>query len=232
MLATSRSLLVPGLMFTLALAACARPAPVAKMASSPAEWCLADDIPTSSEAVKPRSSCILQRGECHAACNSGDLKACIEVAYALERGAEEEQKLAMDYYARACRGGELNGCTNYGANKRLGKGRSRVDPACTTRIFERACAGREPWGCGMYGMALLTAEGVARDVPRARSVLQEACLRDRAFPCAVLADALREGAFGAPDARKADALDKIACESGIESSCSDEAPSPVATPQL
>ncbi len=111
---------------------------------------------------------------CERACDAGGAPACVTAGNMDAVTDHPDRGKELRLYERACRLGNVLGCTNYGATVRL----QRHDPsslACAARLFGLACAASEAEGCAMAGAAYARGEGVPQDRSRALEALLRGC---------------------------------------------------------
>lgn len=119
-------------------------------------------------------ACIWTDGNaCLKRCESGDASAC----YWLGRDllVREQPQSAGVLLSRACRLGAVPACTNRAIEQFARDERSAASLRCAYLSVEKTCALGDAWGCAMQGGLLRTGNGVARDLDKARAVLEKAC---------------------------------------------------------
>lgn len=119
-------------------------------------------------------ACIWTDGSaCLKRCESGDASAC----YWLGRDllVREQPQSAGMLLSRACRLGAVPACTNRAIEQFARDEQSAASRRCTYLSVEKTCALGDAWGCAMQGGLLRKGSGVARDLDKARDVLEKAC---------------------------------------------------------
>ena len=201
----------------LAAAACggSPPSPPPAPPAPAGPPCLADRIPDPIPDQERPIVCRGAEGSCRSWCEAGRATACVSLAYLLDGDdSAEAERLAL--YTRACELGDLNGCTNAGAELLY---RSDEDAPCAARLHRAACEGGEAWGCGMWGRELADGLGVPADLERAKRVLAKACEELGSFSCRVLGEMLADGRFGEGHEAAARGAVARACETGDDAAC-------------
>ena len=158
---------------------------------------------------------------CREACTNGDEASCLAAAYAIE-AAEGPREEISALYARACRLGRANACTNYAAGIWV-RDHSEEQAECALRIFTKACAASEKFACGMVARVLLEGPDDPELRARAQEDLESACSGLGGFPCRVLAKHLEAGDFGSVEPGRVSALLAEACDGGDPDACGEPA---------
>ena len=182
--------------------------------------CLADEI-GPLRAGGGITDCAESTAACKDACAKGDDASCLGAAYAIESD-ETRRPEVVDLYARGCRLGRANACTNYGAGI-WARDHTDEQLECALRLFTKACAARGKFACGMVARVLMEGPADPALRERARGDLEAACAELGGFSCRVLAKHLEAGDFGSyPPDRIATLLER-ACASGDPDACGDPA---------
>ncbi len=142
------------------------------------------------------------------ACDAGDAISCGRLGNAYLRAESVAHDLARaeKLHQKACGLGLAASCTNWGA---LVATRS---PAQAFAIYEKSCAAGDNTGCYDEGRALLTGEGVAKDLVRAARLLLGACERGHPSGCSLTGRAYMLGEGFPKDEAKAATYLTRACE--------------------
>jgi len=134
-----------------------------------------------------------------------DQKACLEVG----ETASEDEKVAAAIVAfeRACNFGAGSGC--YRAATQEG-----IDAARGTKLMMKACELKWPEGCAETGVAYYTAEGVVKDLEKARVFALQACELGSATGCRNAGVIYRDGVGVAKDPMLTRKYARLACDLG------------------
>lgn len=162
---------------------------------------------------------------CEQACDRGSAGAC--VAAGIKRHASlGGSGLALRDFARACRLGNVLGCTNYGATLLLGE-RDPQASACAARLFSLACDHSEANGCAMLGWAYIRGEGVPRDREKALGALLRGCRPSLThtggvvMACQQLIELMQASHSADPLVKRViQRAHRIACNAGSSADCS------------
>ncbi|HEY1136652.1 MAG TPA: hypothetical protein VGE64_04085 [Xanthomonadaceae bacterium] len=136
--------------------------------------CPVDLLGNTPQAVIGDDACIWTDGSaCLKRCESGDANAC----YGLGRDllVREQPQSAGMLLSRACRLGVVPACTNRAIEQFGRDQQSAVTQRCAYLSVEKTCTLGDAWGCAMQGSFLRKGNGVARDLDKARAVLEKAC---------------------------------------------------------
>ena len=66
------------------------------------------------------------------------------------RGAEKSESIALEYFRKACNGGDIDGCLNAGKYFEEGE-EVRKDLFKAVEFYYKACEGKEPYACMVLG---------------------------------------------------------------------------------
>ena len=143
------------------------------------------------------------------ACDAGNARGCqtLGTLYQNGEGVATDPKRAFDLFARACSGGDPNGCFDEGWTYVKDAVASSAQLAAP--LFRQACDGGVAEGCGMLGQFLVKgAIGSAPDQTRGLVLLDRACHGGHQAACAMAVDvraAVDPGAAPTPAAAPASA---------------------------
>lgn len=146
-------------------------------------------------------------------CDRGDLRGCLNVAFAHEfgRGAELNLPKAMELYQKVCDAGDQGGCAGVANMLFYGEGVQK-DPARAIPLLTQACNASIPSACNTLGYALETAQGIAQDLVRAADLYEKACNARYAPACGNLGLLYRYEKGKPRDNARAASLFKQACD--------------------
>jgi TPR repeat protein len=154
------------------------------------------------------------------ACFAGDATGCRRLGHL----TESDPKQAATLYEQACNGGDTAACADRGA---LLEGTAPADEEGAAALYDKACAAGAALGCAYRGFMFMTGRGGTRDAPRgaqglrgALPALDRACGQGDAPAC--VARVAAGELLGAGDrAGDAGALDRAACDRGLQLGCVD-----------
>jgi serine/threonine-protein kinase len=156
------------------------------------------------------------------ACDSGELRACVELAQLFERGTGVARDLsrAAALYERGCGRGNGTACLRAGLLHRDGEGAVRNQPE-SLQWFQRACDAGAREGCFNLGLAYARGTAVASDESKAASLYQQAC--DAGLPpaCDALGRAYQDARGVVQNNALARSLFERACNAGGMPACVD-----------
>lgn len=134
-----------------------------------------------------------------------DQQACLDIG---ETASDDNNvAAAIAAFERACNFGAGNGC--YRAAVQEG-----VAPAQTARLMAKACELKWPEGCAETGVAYYKAEGVTKDLEKARTFAIQACNLKSATGCRNAAVIYRDGIGIAKDELLTRTYAILACDLG------------------
>ena len=89
-----------------------------------------------------------------AGCAANDARSCLKAGaiYQLGKTATPDLDKALEYYNKACQGGEKEGCTAAGGIY------LNSDPQKVRELFNKACEQNDGYSCGMIGSILIEAK--------------------------------------------------------------------------
>lgn len=124
------------------------------------------------------------------ACRLGSKEGCTMLsgwAYTFLRppSGEADVPRAVTLYREACTGGEPEACFAMGRLSGEGGYEPLRDPDRSARYFASACEGGHADGCAVLAMLTATGNGVAKNVPAARTLAQRTCEAGSAEGCGV-----------------------------------------------
>jgi TPR repeat protein/tRNA A-37 threonylcarbamoyl transferase component Bud32 len=132
---------------------------------------------------------------CRVACDVEPARYCVnygdQLAAHLKASSRDE---AMASYKKACDADGSAGCGKLGALQELVN-----DAPSAVASYTKACENKHPRGCARLGHMLERGRGVARDLSRARTLLDAACAEDPSS-CALLASNMQGRPLPRPDA--------------------------------
>ncbi len=204
------------------------PAPSASSAKPAIAACAAPAGAISG--LEPDDAC----GDAHAcerACDAGGAPACVTAGNMDAESDHPDRGKELRLYERACRLGNVLGCTNYGATVRL-EHRDPVSLACAARLFALACAAGEAEGCAMAGAAYARGEGVPQDRSRALQALLRGCDGALDHPdgvataCEYLVGVLQNAPSSPLVSKAIDRATRIGCRAGSSKLCAAPGPTP------
>lgn len=180
--------------------------------------CIVDDLPirwSDSESNDRCNAGILE--VCLELCEEGDGRSCAVAGYLAERGDDGH---ARHLYARGCRLGDLNACTNWAAGIHSDFHGDYELVSCARQIFERTCESGDHYGCGMYASTLVHGDGLEAPEPEtARGLLESSCATLGGFSCDMLARLIDDGALIEQRDGEAEATRRRACDTGYAPAC-------------
>ncbi|MBI4957166.1 MAG: sel1 repeat family protein [Myxococcales bacterium] len=154
------------------------------------------------------------------ACDAANALGCRNLAISRENGAgvKKDAGAALVAYERACSLGDAESCEEAGVAHTKGLGTER-DPKKAGPLFDKACKASVKHACGNFGYILAQSE-LADEVARGQTLLEEACGRDEAGPCANLGILLGKGKLkGDDDGKKRAGFYDKACRLGNAAAC-------------
>ena len=130
--------------------------------------------------------------------------ACLEEGDRLYKAGAKSA--ACVFYEKACRAGDLGGCTESGVCITDGFGPAGATPADAANRFQRACDGYRDVACGLLGF-----ERMKTDPAGSVALHQKGCDAELAGSCLVLARFYRAGKVLPPDENSAQSYYSRAC---------------------
>jgi TPR repeat protein len=90
-------------------------------------------------------------------CDSGDARACFNLAFMYEFGEDVKQDTikAIELYTKSCDAGYAGGCLVLGSTYHFGKGVEK-DLLKAKRLYSKACDGGNDRGCRKYSVLKVT----------------------------------------------------------------------------
>lgn len=152
------------------------------------------------------------------ACEAGNALRCAEMGerHAWGRGVEQDRKLMMSFYDRACKEGDTRGCRLLGASY-LQDRLKQYDPVKAAKAFVQACHLEETPRCSDLARMLSDRDFGMREV--ALPLVQEACDGEDVYLCAPIAEMYEQGIGVERDEERAKALFERACTPARSRSC-------------
>ena len=91
------------------------------------------------------------------------------------RGATKDENKALEYFTKACNGGDINGCLN--AGKYFEDGTDlKQDYLIASEFYIKACDADEPYACMLLGNFYRDGNGtIERDWIKAASYFKKVC---------------------------------------------------------
>ena len=151
----------------------------------PSDDCPADVVPERDDARVVADLCLPRLLNCLSGCEDGDDTLCQSAALAVQDLGDPDGAEAL--FLRACRLGNMSGCTNRAAGILTYGSGEEEGLRCATRTFEKTCEAGDPWGCTMLGLHLVRGIGIDPDYERAQNVLRLACEVDETDPACAAA---------------------------------------------
>jgi hypothetical protein len=113
------------------------------------------------------------------ACEHGEAVGCEMFAKMLRdgRGAAADPERARKLFAKACDAGAFGACTS------LGLEAMESDKTKGVAFLTKACGGDDALGCMGLGALYLHGNGVPKDLPKARSLLDKSCRLGQESAC-------------------------------------------------
>ena len=172
------------------------------------------------ESVLPLS----ERQPLAAACEQGELAACVNLGVMYRRGygGEPDAHKAAALYEGACRKGNRRACSNLGFLYSEGEGVQK-DTKRGANLFQLACDLGDAEGCRNLGETYRTGDGRDQDDRKAVEYFTKSCTPISFMGCNDLAFMYQEGKGVAKDVHKALRLYQDACEAGVARGCSNAA---------
>lgn len=132
-----------------------------------------------------------------------------------------DDKGAIPFFDRACKGGDQKGCMGIGLASLDGRGGVARDYAKAFELLEAACKQKLMRGCSAVGGMKYFAKGMEADQAGGRALWQQACDGGEPRGCHMLG--VMYAASDAPaewhDLKAALAMHRKACEGGYKDSC-------------
>lgn len=110
---------------------------------------------------------------CLKRCLKGSSDHCFGLANHFNISDGLSHEFSRPLYAKSCELGLASACTNVAAGLKSHDGLDQAQ--CYTETFQKTCESDDPWGCTMYSVSLIYAEGTAKDLDKALSVLRRSC---------------------------------------------------------
>jgi hypothetical protein len=111
---------------------------------------------------------------CAAACDAGQLKACVQAGEIFYNVEPKDPPRAAKLFQKACDGGEPTGCVDLGWAYSAGLGVPK-DYAASAASFGKACTGTVAAGCLGLGQLYRDGKGVPQSSKRAAELFKKAC---------------------------------------------------------
>jgi len=156
-----------------------------------------------------------------AACNQGEMKACVNlgVAYLKGNGKPKDAAKATALFEKACTGNFARGCFDLGVVY-SGEGSAKKDYFKAFESFKKACALGDPRGCVSTGLMYEKGEGVRQSDRRAVAYYAKACQGGDTEGCSYLGNMYENGKGVAQDMNKALSFYQKSCASDDPVGCS------------
>lgn len=116
-------------------------------------------------------------------CAANDARSCLKAGaiYQLGKTATPDLDKALEYYNKACQGGEKEGCTAAGGIY------LNSDPQKVRELFNKACEQNDGYSCGMIGSILIE----AKKFKEAYTFLEKGCKLNDKMSCEFASDLKR-----------------------------------------
>lgn len=162
----------------------------------------------------PRALDLAARG-----CKLGDDIGCKNGAWLLEHGSgvPVDMDRAGAMYARSCTLGNMDACA--ALNTLVKAGKVKTDLAALTESFRKGCEAKNYKACESYARALQSGTGVAKDAPKALTLLTQACDEDLGSACNSVGFAYDHAVGTAEDTARAYTNFARSCKLGFGEGC-------------
>lgn len=150
-------------------------------------------------------------------CELEDWTACNEFGVALDNGPEQQR--AVEAFARACGGGDPQGCSNLGVRRRTPPEGKEPDLAGAIEAFTKGCDGKYGRACFELGLMYDEGMGTAKDATKAVDFYDQACGLQNASGCINAGISYRDGDGVEIDDTMAAVRFKDGCSQKSQKSC-------------
>lgn len=111
-------------------------------------------------------------------CSEGNMVGCFNLGTMYMkgiRGADKNEGKALEYFSKACNGGDIDGCLNAGKYMEDGKD-MKQDLFKAVEFYTKACNGREAYGCMLLANLYRDGKGVIKpDSSKAAEYYKKVC---------------------------------------------------------
>jgi len=132
--------------------------------------------------------------------------------------SEDPPEASTEAREAACDGGDLDACTQLGAQYARGEG-VPVDRFRASQLFRKACAGDHAHGCMFLAEAYRKGEGAGADTEKAQELYVKACELGDGLACRSVGDMYILGNLYGTDGRTAGLWYQMGCELGDGQAC-------------
>ena len=156
--------------------------------------------------------------ECKTQCDKGNAASCGILAES--QAQRNDFKGIGDLFKKACDGGHMRSCANYGRVLMFGFGQKQ-DQAAGIPFLKKACDAAEPVGCTHLGDRYWfgDAPSIPKDEAKAAKLYAQACDGGENQGCARYANAMEKGIGVSKDVQGSVKYHRRACDGGMGASC-------------